>query len=195
MKSLEELIRLNKQIRIIGFDDAPFEKERGSPVKVAGIICSNTRFEGMLWGEVAKDGMEATRALAELLKSSKFYNQINAVLTDGIALGGFNIIDLPMLAKVLNRPCIAVMRKPPDMAAIDKALKNFPDYALRKEILLKAGEVHTLNDFHFQAQGCRPFIAAQVLEQITDNGNIPEALRLAHMVGAAIITGQSGKRA
>ncbi|BBM04263.1 DUF99 family protein [Microbulbifer sp. GL-2] len=195
MKSLEELIRLNKLIRIIGFDDAPFEKERGSPVKVAGIIYSNTRFEGMLWGEVAKDGMEATQVLAELLKSSKFYNQINAVLIDGIALGGFNIIDLPMLAKVLNRPCIAVMRKPPDMAAIDIALKNFPDYASRKEILLKAGEVHTLKGFHFQAYGCSPFIAAQVLEQITDNGNVPEALRLAHMIGAAIITGQSGKRA
>jgi len=195
MKSLAELIRLNKQIRIIGFDDAPFEKERGSPVKVAGIICSNTRFEGMLWGEVAKDGVDATHTLAELLINSKFYNQINAVLTDGITLGGFNIIDLPMLAKTLNRPCIAVMRKPPDMAAIDKALKNFPDYALRKEILLKAGEVHTHKNFHFQACGCNPLIAAQVLEQITDNGNVPEALRLAHVIGAAVITGQSGKRA
>ncbi|MFA0809911.1 endonuclease dU [Microbulbifer epialgicus] len=195
MKSLEELLRLNKQIRLIGFDDAPFQKERGAPVKISGIVCSNTRFEGMLWGEVKKDGMEATQVIAELLISSKFYSQINAILSDGVAVGGFNIIDLPKLAKMLERPCIAVMRKPPNMAAIDRALQNFPDYKLRKETLLKAGEIHSLRNFYFQVQGCNPNIAAQVLEQATDNGNVPEALRLAHMIGAAVITGQSSKRA
>ncbi|WP_020413424.1 DUF99 family protein [Microbulbifer sp. VTAC004] len=195
MKSLEELLRLNKLIRLIGFDDAPFKKGRGTPVKVSGIVCSNTRFEGMLWGEVKKDGMEATQVIAELLKNSKFYSQINVILTDGLAVGGFNIIDLPELSKTIDRPCIAVMRKLPDMAAIDRALQNFPDYRLRKETLLKAGEIHSLRNFYFQVQGCNPDIAARVLEQATDNGNVPEALRLAHMIGAAVITGQSGKRA
>ena len=72
MRSLEELLRLKKTIRIIGFDDAPFQKERGSSVKIAGVVCSNTRFEGMLWGEVTMDGTDATEALVELLKGSNF---------------------------------------------------------------------------------------------------------------------------
>ncbi|WP_444893254.1 DUF99 family protein [Microbulbifer sp. JMSA004] len=195
MKPLAELLRLRKQIRVIGFDDAPFEKRRGAPVKVSGIVCTKTRFEGMLWGQVSKDGMEATETLATLLKESKFYSQVNVVLTDGVAVGGFNIIDLPKLADILQRPCIALMRKPPDIQAIDKALQNFPDYLLRKETLMKAGSIHNYNNFHFQVQGCEPEIAAQVLEQTTDTGYVPEALRLAHMIGAAVMTGQSGKRA
>ncbi|AWF82082.1 DUF99 domain-containing protein [Microbulbifer sp. A4B17] len=195
MRPLAELLRLRKQIRVIGFDDAPFEKQRGAPVRISGIVCTKTRFEGMLWGQVSKDGMEATDTLSALLIESKFYSQVNVVLTDGVAVGGFNIIDLPKLANTLKRPCIALMRKPPDLEAIDKALQNFPDYLLRKKTLLKAGKIHKHNNFHFQVQGCEPEVAAQVLEQATDRGNVPEALRLAHMIGAAVMTGQSGKRA
>jgi endonuclease V-like protein UPF0215 family len=195
MKPIAELLRLKKKLRIIGFDDAPFQKERGSPVNISGIICTDTRFEGMLWGEVQKDGMDATEVITQILQSSKFYPQINVVLIDGVAVGGFNIIDLPKLAESLKRPCITVMRKPPDMSAINKALKNFPDYSLRREILLKAGKVYSHRNFYFQVQGCVPNIAAQILEQATDNGNVPEALRLAHMIGAAVMTGQSGNRA
>ncbi|GAB2881395.1 DUF99 family protein [Microbulbifer echini] len=195
MKSLEELLRLKKKLRIIGFDDAPFQKERGSPVKISGIVCTDTRFEGMLWGEIRKDGMEATGVIAQLVQGSKFYHQINVVLTDGVAVGGFNIIDLPKLAEALQRPCIAVMRKPPNMIDIDKALRHLPDYQMRRETLYKAGKIYTHNNFHFQVHGCPPKIAAGVLVQATDNGNVPEALRLAHLIGSAVITGQSGRRA
>lgn len=195
MKSLDELLRLNRQIRVIGFDDAPFQNERGSPVKVSSIVCSNTRFEGMLWGEASKDGDDATETLSRLLKTSKFYEQVNVVLTDGIALGGFNIIDLPLLAEQLQKPCIAVMRKPPDLEAIDRALQNFSDYRQRRETLLKAGEIHSRGVFHYQSCGCTADTAARVLQQLTDTGNVPEALRLAHLIGSAVMTGQSSKRA
>ncbi|MEJ2442357.1 MAG: DUF99 family protein [Exilibacterium sp.] len=195
MQTLENAIKRKKHIRAIGFDDAPFEPDPGSPVNIAGVVCSNTRFEGMLWGCVQKDGNEATEALTRLLKSSKFYEQVHVVLTDGVAVGGFNIIDLPRLSTNLNRPCIAVMRRNPDMDAIDKALKNFADYATRKQTLLKAGEVYSRGKYCFQVNGCDPTTAAQTIELLTENGYIPEALRLAHLIGGAVITGQSGNRA
>ncbi|MEM8675903.1 MAG: DUF99 family protein, partial [Cyanobacteria bacterium P01_G01_bin.67] len=47
---LETLIRQQKQIRVIGFDDAPFERGQTEKVNLAGIVCANTRFEGMVWG-------------------------------------------------------------------------------------------------------------------------------------------------
>ena len=195
MRSLKELLRLDKQIRVAGFDDAPFKRERGSAVNIAGVICSNTRFEGLLWGEVSKDGNDATEALSTLLRQSKFYDQIHVVLTDGIAVGGFNIIDLPALADSLQRPCIAVMRKQPNMAAIDKALKNFSDYTTRKKIMLQAGEIYRHNHFYYQLAHCHRETAAQVLERVTDRGYVPEALRLAHLIGAGVMTGQSSNRA
>jgi uncharacterized protein len=195
MKSLKEIVRLNKQIRVIGFDDAPFNRKRGSPVNIAGIICSNTRFEGMIWGEIEKDGNDATKTISRMLKQSKFFDQVSVILTDGIAVGGFNIIDLKNLSITLERPCIAVMRKKPDMEAIDNALNHFSDYKERMDMILKAGEIYIHNSFYYQVTGCDNNTAAKVLERITDKGNVPEALRLAHMIGAAVINGQSSNRA
>jgi len=52
MRSLEETLQRNKQVRIIGFNDVPFNisESPSMSVNIAGIICGDTRFEGMLWG-------------------------------------------------------------------------------------------------------------------------------------------------
>ncbi|MGK0289358.1 MAG: endonuclease V-like protein UPF0215 family [bacterium] len=195
MKTLEEIYEQNKQIRVIGFDDSPFPFQHGSPVSVSGIVCSNTRFEGMLWGTVRKDGSDATDVISELLLKSKFYAQIHIVLIDGIAVGGFNIIDLEALSIKLNRPCVTIMRKKPDLDAMSHAIKNLPDAQKKLVLLEKAGEVYDLNSFVFQVKGANPEIVAKILPRLTDRGNIPESLRIAHLVGSAVVTGQSGHRA
>ena len=69
MKTLAELLRLHKQIRVLGFDDAPFSRERNSKVNLAGIFCANTRFEGMLWSEATKDGNDATDVIINSLRA------------------------------------------------------------------------------------------------------------------------------
>ena len=40
------------------------------------------------------------------------------MLLDGIAFGGFNVVDLPALAESLGVPCASVMRRVPDLAAM-----------------------------------------------------------------------------
>lgn len=195
MKTLEDLLQQNITIRVIGFDDAPFEKRRDASVNVAGIVCADTRFEGMVWGRVQKDGDDATEVLSQLLLRSKFYDQVHLVLIDGLAVGGFNLIDLPKLAQVLERPCVTVMRKPPNMAAIEHALKNLPDTAKRLDLIRKAGRIHTQKPFYFQTQGGNPVTVGKVLQRLTLTGHVPEALRIAHLIGSAVMTGESGKRA
>lgn len=194
MKNLKELIEKNTTIRSIGFDDAPFSKMEAL-VNIAGIVCANTRFEGMLWGKITRDHTDATDTLIHLFGSSKFYQQVHVVLLDGLAFGGFNLIDLPLLTQAIQRPCIVVMRKQPDLEAIDKALKNFDDYEYRIELIKKAGKIHNIDNFYFQVIDEDPIIVAKVLQKITDQGYVPEPLRLAHLIGAAIITGQSSRRA
>lgn len=195
MKSLEELLRLKKTIRVMGFDDAPFDHERGSPVHVSGIVCAGTRFEGMVWGEATKDGEDATEVIARMVTQSKFHRQIHVVLLDGLAIGGFNLIDLPTLSALVERPCVCVMRRRPNMAAILEALDNFDDAERRKGLIARAGQIHERGGFTFQVSGVSAEHAAQVLVKLTDQGNVPEALRLAHLIGAAVKTGESGKRA
>ena len=193
--NLESLIKLNRTIRAIGFDDAPFKRGSGEKVSVAGIICGGTRFEGMLWGQLEPDGFDSTETLCNLLLNSKFLAQLHLVLIDGIGFGGFNLVDLPLLSQTLQLPCVAVMRRFPNLKKIESAMENLPDIEKRKNLLQRAGEIHHYPPFFFQVCGEEPEIIASALAKLTDTGKVPEALRLAHLIGAAVIKGESGSSA
>lgn len=192
---LTDLLRLQRVVRVIGFDDAPFERGSDRPVSIAGVVCAKTRFEGMVWGKVQADGWDATDAICNLLLDGKFLPQLHLVLLDGIGFGGFNLIDLPLLAERLQRPCVSVMRRPPNLDKMEKAMRRLPDFDRRLERLRRAGTIHTFSPFYFQVCGESPEIIAETLRVVTDRGNVPEALRLAHSIGSAIETGESGNRA
>jgi endonuclease V-like protein UPF0215 family len=194
MKSLADALRAGKTLRAMGFDDAPFDAQ-ASHVHVAGIVCAATRFEGMVWGLAERDGDDATAVLTRLCGDSKFYEQVHVVLIDGLAVGGFNLVDLPALAGALDRPCIAVMRRRPDVPAIDRALARFADAERRRALIRRAGPIHQSGPFCFQVAGAAPAVAATALDMLTDRGHVPEALRLAHLIGSAVQTGESGRRA
>lgn len=192
---LETLLRRNRKIRAIGFDDAPFIRDAQRPVSVAGVVCAGTRFEGMVWGQVEPDGWDATQQLCNLLIGGKFLPQLHVVLLDGIALGGFNIVDLPLLAERLGRPCVAVMRRMPNLRAVEQAIHRLPQPQQRLTMLHRAGPIYHQACFCFQVCGASPMTIAQVLQRLTDRGHVPEALRLAHLIGAAVIQGESGHQA
>jgi uncharacterized protein len=184
-----------RTLRAIGFDDAPFARGRRGPVAIAGVVCAGTRFEGLVWGTVRQDGWNATEVLVSLLAGGKFLPQLHVVLLDGIAFGGFNVVDLAALAAALRRPCVAVMRRPPDLAAVEAAVRRLPRPERRLALLRRAGPIHRAGGFCFQVQGGAPAEIAAALARVTDRGAVPEPLRLAHLVGAAVRTGESGRRA
>jgi len=192
---LEALVRQKKKIRAIGFDDSPFERHQQEKVNISGVVCANTRFEGMVWGAVEVDGHDATETICQLLIGKKFLPQLHLVLLDGIGFGGFNLVDLPQLAQKLDLPCIAVMRKLPNLEKMKNAMSRLPNYESRLIVLRQAGKIHASPPFYFQVCGARPEIVAQALPQLTDRGKVPEALRLAHLIGAAVINGESGSSA
>ena len=184
-----------RTLRAAGFDDAPFARGRRGDVGLAGVVCAGTRFEGLVWGRVRQDGWNATEAVARLLVGGKFLPQLHLVLLDGIAFGGFNVVDLEALAARLGRPCAAVMRRAPDLAAVERALRHLPRPERRLDLLRRAGPVHHLGGFVFQVRGAPPEPTARALARLTDRGNVPEPLRLAHLVATAVRTGESGNRA
>ena len=192
---LEILLQRKRTIRAIGFDDAPFIRGSKDPVNFAGVVCAGTRFEGMLWGEVEADGWDATDRISKLLLSSKFLPQLHIVLLDGICLGGFNVIDLPQLSVRVGLPCVCVMRKMPDLRKIERALTRLPYKQKRLAIIQSAGSIHQYPPFYFQVCGASPPTIADVLRNLTDRGNVPEALRLAHLIGSAVIRGESSNQA
>ncbi len=184
-----------RTLRAIGFDDAPFDRARRGDVAVAGVVCAGTRFEGLVWGRVRRDGWNATGEIVRLLSGGKFLPQLHLLLVDGIAFGGFNVVDLAALSEALRRPCVAVMRRPPDLGAVERAIARLPRPARRLEVLRRAGPVHRVGPFVFQVRGAGPEETARALARLTDRGAVPEPLRLAHMVAGAVRTGESGNRA
>jgi hypothetical protein len=192
---LATLVSLGRTIRVIGFDDAPFDKHRDATVNVAGVVCAGTRFEGMVWGSATRDGDDATDVIAALLLGSKFHAQVHLLLLDGLGIGGLNLVDLPSLAERVALPCVAVMRRMPDFAAIEAVADRFPDADRRRGLLRAGGPVHTAPGVFFQVAGAEPDEVRAVLPKLTDRGHVPEALRIAHLIGSAIRTGQSGRRA
>jgi uncharacterized protein len=184
-----------RTVRAIGFDDAPFTRGRRGEVAVAGVVCAGTRFEGLVWGAVRQDGWNATDALVALLARGKFLPQLHLVLLDGVGFGGLNLVDLAALAARLGRPCVAVMRRAPDLAAMETAIRRLPRPERRLALLARAGPIHRRGPFVFQVHGAEPDATGAALARLTDRGNVPEPLRLAHLVGSAVRTGESGRRA
>jgi endonuclease V-like protein UPF0215 family len=184
-----------RTLRAVGFDDVPWRHRRSAAVGLVGVVCAGTRFEGMVYGGVRRDGWGATDAIVALLSGKKFLPQIHLVLLDGIAFGGFNVVDLPRLSTALQRPCVSVMRKLPDLPAMERVAGRLPLPARRLRILRRAGPIHVSGSFIYQVHGAEPRETAIALGRLTDTGNVPEALRLAHLVGGALAYGQSGKRA
>lgn len=184
-----------RTVRVIGFDDVPWRHRRSGSVGLVGVVCAGTRFEGMVYGHVRRDGWRATEEIARLLAPGKFLPQLHLVLLDGIAFGGFNVVDLPRLACTLRRPCVSVMRKLPDLQAMERAAHRLANPERRLGILRRAGTIHVARPFVYQVSGADPAETASALARLTDTGNVPEALRLAHLVGGALAHGESGRRA
>lgn len=195
MATLAQVVASGRNLCTIGFDDAPFERRTGAPVQVAGVVCSGTRFEGLLWGHTTKDGTDATEVLAQMLAGSKFAPQLHLVLCDGVTVGGLNIIDLITLHEATALPCVSVMRRPPDLRAIRRVVDRLPDAQVRWHRIQRAGVVHQLGGFTFQVVGAEPADVAAALSSLTDRGKVPEPLRLAHLIGSAVVRGESSNRA
>jgi uncharacterized protein len=60
----------NRYNHVIAFDDAPFERAHRGDVLVVGAVYTGLRLEGVLSGNVRRDGASATRALADLVRCS-----------------------------------------------------------------------------------------------------------------------------
>jgi uncharacterized protein len=54
-----------------GFDDAPFARDHRGNVKIVGTVYAGLRFDGVLMGEVEKDGFDSAARLIALIGGSR----------------------------------------------------------------------------------------------------------------------------
>jgi uncharacterized protein len=93
-------------------------------------------------------------------------------MLQGIALGGFNVVDIHGFYRSLNIPVLVVARRAPRMEMIGK----------RKWTLIeKAGPMEPVDGVFVQRAGLSLDLAGQVIRRFSVYGSIPEPLRVAHL--------------
>jgi endonuclease V-like protein UPF0215 family len=212
-------------VNVIGFDDGPFPRDHKGDVLLVGVVCSGTRVDGILSGKIRRDGANATRAMVAMVRASQFGTHVQAIMLQGIAVGGFNVVDVHSLSAALRVPVLVVTRRRPDMAAVKRALfSDAPEArprvtgAARKwKLIEEAGTMEILGESRrslrkekakppsgirtttprlwIQRAGLSLDEARKLVADTTLHGNIPEPLRLAHLIAGGITTGSSRGRA
>jgi endonuclease V-like protein UPF0215 family len=180
---------------VIGFDDAPFSHSHRGDVRIVGAVCARTRLDGVVSGFVRRDGANSTMRIIEILRKSQFVRSVRAVLLQGIAFAGFNVIDIVALHRALEVPVLVIARRSPRLSMIKLALFGHVPGAARKwKLIQQAGEMERIGAICVQRVGIDREGAAALISSTTLHGNIPEPLRLAHLIAGGITTGASRGR-
>lgn len=185
---------MKRLIRILGIDDGPF-KFIDSTVPVVGVVMRGGYIEGVMRTEVRVDGDEATDVVIGLLERSRFKEQVRILMLDGVALGGFNIVDLEEVNRRTGVPCLSVTRDKPDYEAMKKVLKSKFDDWERRWAIVGRGDLFVVdtghNPVHVRAAGISEKEATEVLKRSILRGALPEPLRVAHLFATALVKGES----
>lgn len=180
---------------LLGVDDAPFLREHRGDVPIVGTVCTRGRLDGALRSRVRRDGVDAARRIAAMLSGSPFVEHVQAIVLQGIALAGFNVVDLAALAEASGLPVLVVARRQPDMRAVRSALGKVRGGPRKWALIEKAGAMEPAADVWVQRAGLSLAEATWLIEQSRTHGALPEPLRLAHLIAGALGRGYSTGRA
>lgn len=167
---------------------------------MAGVlVCPPNYLEGVMISSCAVDGEDVNDAISRMVNGSRFREQVRAIMIDGVALGGFNVVDIKHLSAAFDAPVITVSRDQPDLGAIEKALKaHFSDWERRLKIIVRHDirEVKLSEGHVFIASvGIEDTEADALVRRCTVRGCLPEPVRLAHLVATALVQGESKGKA
>ncbi len=180
---------------VIGFDDAPFDQQLRGDVLLVGAVYADRRLECIISGKVRRDGVNSTREIVRLVSESHFVRHLQLVMLQGIAFAGFNVIDIHAVYETLGIPVLVVMRRCPDLKAIEAALlQKVPGGARKWRLIQQAGSVEPVGKVFVQRAGISLARAGQVIQRFAVNSELPEPLRTAHLVAGGIVSGESRHR-
>ncbi len=184
---------IKPEIRVLGIDDGRFVPRIKGTVDVVGVVYRGGYwFEGVMHTKITIDGLDATEKIAAMIESSPYYRELRVVVLDGVTFAGFNVVDISKLSRRVDLPVMSVVREKPDLEEIRSALKNLPDFEVRWQAMENAGklfEVETRNGenpVYLHMAGILREDAENVMKKTSIRSNIPEALRVAHIIASGL---------
>jgi len=185
---------IKNEIRILGVDDSPFPSHTKEELLLVGTVFrGGSWLDGVLSTYIHGDGTDATEKIIDMVINSRNLGQLGVIMLDGITFGGFNLVNIRQIFEATGIPVIVIMRRIPNFNRIKKALERFEDFEDKWANILEAGQVYKVNNnsIYMQIYGIKREDAEDIVKLSTTRSTIPEPLRVAHIIAAGIITGES----
>jgi endonuclease V-like protein UPF0215 family len=154
--------------------------------------------DGVLKREITVDGTDAEHELIGAVQQMKF-KDVRVILLDGITFAGFNTVNIQKIHAETRLPVVVVLRKKPNFDEFLNAMGRLPHSAERTRCVKDAGEIFWTkvgdNRLAFQTAGISEKEAAEIISVSCRHANMPEPLRIAHLIASGIVLGESVGRA
>jgi len=184
---------IKPEIRVLGVDDGVFAPHVESVVPVVGVVFRGGYWlDGVMHTKILVDGFDATEKISSMVTSSPHHKQLRVIMLNGITFAGFNVVDIKALNVTTGLPVIAVTRENPDLPLIQRALKHLPKSEERWNAILNAGELSEVftrkedEKIYLHSAGVSLVDAEKIVRLTSTRSNIPEALRVAHLIASGI---------
>ncbi|KYC44783.1 MAG: hypothetical protein APG12_01010 [Candidatus Methanofastidiosum methylothiophilum] len=191
-------MRIKREIRILGIDDSNFTRADREVLVVGALLRGGYWIDGVVSTHVERDGLDATEKITNMVNKAR-YKDLRAIMLKGVTLAGFNLIDIEKLNLDTGLPVVVVMRKMPDIKSMEKALTNLDYKEKRIEIIKNAGKIYEgtvqeHSEIFFQFKGIEEKDARELIRISSMHSNIPEPLRVAHIIATGVVRGESTKK-
>lgn len=180
---------------VLGIDDSPFIKGRTHEVPVVGVMMEgNHLVEGIAISSFPVDGAGATEYLSDWIRKLRWHASLQAIVLGGITIAGLGIVDITLLAQLTGVPVISVTRNDTAKSELKAALlaAGLTDRVAVLDYTPAAFQ-HRSGIFVAFA-GTEKGRAEQIVSATLLKASLPEPLRIAHLIGTALVRGQSKGR-
>jgi endonuclease V-like protein UPF0215 family len=180
---------------ILGVDDAPFDKRQPGSVPIVGVVMEgHDLVESVALGEFPIDGEGATEYLAAWIGGFRARPTLHAVILGGITIAGLGIVDLAALADRLGLPVLVVTRRNPAGSDLADALRA-AGLSDRLAVLERIPRAFGVGEGLYLAHaGVTRLEAERLVGTTLAKARLPEPLRVAHLIGQAIVLRESRGR-
>jgi len=190
---------IKKEIRILAWDDGPFEfKSKGKDILIGVIFRGGQFLDGLLKTEVEIDGEDATEKIIEKILKTR-HKDLRVVMLDGITVAGFNTVNIKEIYDKTGLPVIVINREKPNLEKFIETLKNMSNPEKRLKAVKDAGPIYSMSvknkRIYFQSYGIKKDDVEEIIKTTSTMSLIPEPLRAAHLIANGFVLGESVGRA
>jgi len=180
---------------LIGIDDGPFDKDADPMTPIVGVVMEGSDLvEGLAMTSFPIDGADVTDFLAVWIQSLRFRPGLQGIVLGGITIAGLAVVDVERLSQTLDLPVMVVNRKDPRVHRLAGALES-AGLADRLEVVDRTPpSIPVSNGLYLACAGTSLEQAARLIDASRRKGEMPEPLRLAHLIASAVVRGESRGR-